>query len=137
MAGPYRPARLPRDEGMIVAVRAVRGAVQVERDDRQQILDAVAEMLSAVLERNQLTSDDLISVIFTATPDLHAAFPAHAVRALGISDVPLLCATELDVPHAMPRVLRMMAHVDTPKARSELQHVYLRGAAALRPDLPQ
>ena len=120
-----------------MAVRAVRGATQVEDDDRQQILDATTELFSAVLDTNGLTPEDLISVIFTATPDLKAEFPAYAARQMGIVDVPLLCATEIDVPGAMPRVLRLLAHVETARPRSELRHVYLRGAAALRSDLPR
>jgi chorismate mutase len=120
-----------------VAVRAVRGAIQLDQDDRDQILDGAAELLLAVLARNALTADNLISVIFTLTPDLSAEFPAYAARQLGMTDVPLLCATEISVPGAMPRVLRVMAHIDTERSRAEIHHVYLRGAAALRTDLPQ
>lgn len=120
-----------------MAVRAVRGAVQVDRDDRDEILEATTELLTEVLSRNALSPDDLISVIFTATPDLTAEFPAYAARMLGITDVPLLCAREIAVPGALPRVLRLLAHVDTPLTRKEVRHVYLRGAAALRTDLPQ
>lgn len=118
-------------------VRAVRGATQIDADDRQQILDATTELLQAVLDANQLSHDDLISVLFTATPDLTAEFPAYAARQMGIVDVPLLCAGEIDVPGAMPRVLRLMAHVETDRQRAEVRHVYLRGAAALRTDLPR
>ena len=118
-------------------VRAVRGATQVDADDRQQVLDAVTELLQAVLDKNDLDHDDLISVLFTATPDLTSEFPAYAARQMGIVDVPLLCATEIDVPGAMPRVLRLLAHVDTALARADVRHVYLRGAAALRTDLPR
>jgi chorismate mutase len=120
-----------------MAVRAVRGATQVDADDRDQVLGATTELLAEVLHRNGLSSDDLISVVFTATPDLHSEFPAYAARQMGITDVPLLCAAEIDVPGAMPRVLRLLAHVDTDRPRAELRHVYLRGAAALRTDLPQ
>lgn len=120
-----------------MAVRAVRGAIQVEEDDRAQVLDATTELLTEVLERNGLSSEDLISVIFTATPDLTSEFPAYAARQMGITDVPLLCASEIAVPGAMPRVLRLLAHVDTDRSRHDLRHVYLRGAAALRTDLPQ
>ena len=122
---------------MTLAVRAVRGAIQVDRDDRVDILDATTELLGEVLERNELAADDLISVIFTATPDLTAEFPAYAARQMGITDVPLLCASEIAVPGAMPRVLRLLAHVETDRTRHEVRHVYLRGAAALRTDLPQ
>lgn len=120
-----------------MTVRAVRGATQVDADDRDQILDATSELLAAVLERNGLRPDDLISVIFTATADLTADFPAYAVRRLGITDVPLLCAREIAVPGALPRVVRLLAHVETSRARGEIRHVYLRGAHALRTDLPQ
>jgi len=119
-----------------VAVRALRGAIQVEVDVREEVLLATTELLSAVLQRNGITADDLISVVFTATPDLRSEFPAYAARQMGITDVPLLCATEIDVPGAMPRVLRLLAHVETDLPRAELRHVYLRGAAGLRTDLP-
>lgn len=119
------------------AVRAIRGATQVDADERDLVLAAVAEMLQAVLSRNDVRPEDLISVIFTATPDLRSEFPAYAVRQLGITDVPLLCATEIDVPDAMPRVLRLLAHVETTRSRGEIRHAYLRGAVALRTDLQQ
>ena len=106
-------------------------------DDRDEVLSATRELVSTVLERNELSSEDLISILFTATPDLVSEFPALAARELGLGDVPLMCATEIAVPHALPRVLRLMAHVETPRPRSEVQHVYLRGAAALRRDIAQ
>ena len=118
-------------------VRAVRGAIQVDGDSREQILEGSAELVRAVLERNELAADDIISIVFTATPDLTAEFPAYAARLLGLTDVPLLCASEIAVPGALPRTLRLLAHVDTPRPRAELRHVYLRGAAALRTDLPR
>jgi chorismate mutase len=120
-----------------VAVRAVRGAIQVDADEREAILDATTELLREVLERNHLAAEDLISVVFTATPDLRSEFPAYAARQMGITDVPLLCAQEIDVPGAMPHVLRLLAHVDTELSRHDVRHVYLRGAAGLRTDLPQ
>jgi chorismate mutase len=120
-----------------VAVRAVRGAIQVDADDRDAIIEATAELVREVLDRNALSAGDLVSVVFTATPDLTAEFPAYAARAIGITDVPFLCATEIDVPGAMPRVVRLLAHVETERPRDELRHVYLRGAAALRTDLPR
>lgn len=120
-----------------MAVRAVRGAIQAGADDRDAIIEATAELVRAVLDRNALDPRDLISVVFTATPDLTAEFPAYAARAIGITDVPFLCATEIDVPGSMPRVVRLLAHVETDRPRDELRHVYLRGAAALRTDLPR
>lgn len=120
-----------------MAVRAVRGAIQVDRNDRDAVLEGTSELVRAVLDRNGLAPDELISVVFTATPDLTAEFPAYAARAIGITDVPLLCATEIDVPGAMPRVVRLLAHVETALRRDQIRHVYLRGAAALRSDLPR
>ena len=120
-----------------MAVRAIRGAIQVDADERELVLEGASELVSAVLERNELRRDDLISIVFTATPDLTSEFPAYAARLMGMTDVPLLCTTEIAVPGAMPRVLRVLVHVETGKPRAELRHPYLRGAAALRRDLPQ
>ncbi|WP_375476131.1 chorismate mutase [uncultured Jatrophihabitans sp.] len=120
-----------------MAVRAVRGAIQVEANDRELILQGTSELVTEVLRRNEIDPVDLISIVFTATPDLTADFPAYAARQLGLTDVPLLCTTEIAVPGAMPRVLRLMAHVETTRPRADIRHVYLRGAAALRTDLPQ
>ncbi|MHB8341441.1 MAG: chorismate mutase [Mycobacteriales bacterium] len=120
-----------------MAVRAVRGATQVAVDDREEILTAVAELLHELMTRNSITSIDVISAVFTATPDLRSEFPAYAARQAGLADVPLLCATEIDVVGAMPRVLRVLVHVETDLPRAAVRHVYLRGAAALRTDLPR
>jgi chorismate mutase len=120
-----------------VAVRAVRGAVQISGNDRDEILAGTTELVTEVMSRNELSTDDVISVLFTATPDLTTEFPALAARKLGFQEVPLLCASEIDVPGAMPRVVRLMMHIETSKPRSALQHVYLRGAAALRLDIAQ
>ena len=120
-----------------MSVRAVRGATQVEADDRGEILGAVAELVTAVLARNHIQPEALISVVFTATPDLRAEFPAYAARQAGIGDVPLLCATEIDVPGALPRTIRLLAHFETDRSRDDVRHVYLRGAASLRTDLPR
>jgi chorismate mutase len=118
-----------------VSVRAVRGATQLVSDTREEMLDRVAEMVTEVMTANQLDVDDFISVIFTATSDLVAEFPAYAARQLGFGEIPLLCARELEIDGSMPRVVRMMAHVETDLPRAEVTHVYLHGAAALRTDL--
>jgi chorismate mutase len=118
-----------------VAVRAVRGATQLERDEREHMLDRVAELVRDVMTSNGLDVDDFISVIFTATDDLVSEFPAYAARELGFGEVPLLCARELEIAGSMPRVVRMLAHVETDVPRAELTHCYLHGAAALRKDL--
>ncbi|HEY5989428.1 MAG TPA: chorismate mutase [Streptosporangiaceae bacterium] len=120
-----------------MAVRAIRGAVQVDANGRAAVLDATTELVTEVMTRNGLIPDEVISVVFTATPDLTAEFPALAARKIGFQDVPLLCATEIDVPGAMPRVVRLLMHVESDLPRRELQHVYLRGAAALRLDIAQ
>jgi len=119
-----------------VAVRALRGAIQVDANDRDMILEGIRELITELFARNEVDVDDAISIVFTATPDLTAEFPAYAARLLGFHDVPLLCAVEIDVPGAMPRVLRVLAHVETGRPRADLHHSYLRGAAALRRDLP-
>ena len=118
-----------------MTVRAVRGATQLEADDRDHLLDRVADMVREVMGSNDLEVDDFISIIFTATADLSSEFPAYAARQLGFVDVPLICARELEIEGSMPRVVRMMAHVDTELTRQEITHVYLHGAAALRRDL--
>ncbi|MEV0780146.1 chorismate mutase [Streptomyces sp. NPDC050433] len=118
-------------------VRAVRGAVQLERDEPGHMDEQVALLLTAILERNGLKADDLISIWFTATPDLHSDFPAAAARGIGIVDVPLICAQELDIEGAMPRVVRILAHIESDLPRSEIAHVYLGAAAALRKDIAQ
>ncbi|MEU6997862.1 chorismate mutase [Nonomuraea sp. NPDC046570] len=118
-------------------VRAIRGAIQVDANDRDVIIAGTTELVAEVMERNRLTTDDVISVLFTATPDLTAEFPALAARKLGFHEVPLICCTEIDVPGALPRVVRLMAHVETDRPRGEIQHVYLRGAVALRQDIAQ
>ena len=116
-------------------VRAIRGAVCLQRDDPQEMREAVAELLTAMLARNSVTTDEVVSVLLTSTPDLVSAFPALAARDCGFSEVPLMCAQEIDVQGALARVVRVMMHVDIDRPRVQIEHVYLRGAQALRPDL--
>ena len=118
-------------------IRAIRGATCLQCDDATEMADVVTELLLEVLSRNSIESEDLISVLFTATPDLHSAFPAAAARGVGLADVPLICAQEIDVVGAMEKVVRVMVQVQTTKCRSEIKHVYLRGAEALRQDIAQ
>jgi chorismate mutase len=118
-----------------VPVRAIRGATQLVSDSREEMLDRVAEMVTEVMAANRLEVDDFISVIFTATSDLVSEFPAYAARQLGFGEIPLLCARELEIDGSMPRVVRMLAHVETDLARADITHVYLHGAATLRTDL--
>src|SRR6201996_3474993 len=123
--------------GGFMTVRAVRGAIQVDSADRDAILKATAELVAQVMVGQDLTTDDVISVLFTSTPDLTAEFPALATRKIGFHEVPLMCASEINRPGAMPRVIRLMAHIETDRPRSAIQHVYLRGAVALRLDIAQ
>ena len=118
-------------------VRALRGATCLAADDRAEMHDAVVELLAEMFDRNGLSTDDLISIVFTATPDLHAEFPAAAARQLALGDVPLLCAQEIDVADAVPRVVRVLVHAETDLARADIVHIYLRGAEVLRQDLAQ
>ena len=120
-----------------MAVRAVRGATQVDRDEVADLHEATAELVTEVMTRNGLSTDDIISVFFTTTPDLRCDFPAHAARLIGFTDVPMMGAVECDVPGALPRIVRLMAHIETGKTRAQIQHVYLRGAVALRRDIAQ
>lgn len=118
-------------------VRALRGATRLSADDPAEMTEAVVELVGEMLARNSLDKADLISVIFTSTPDLVCMFPAAAARGIGLGDVPLICAQEIAVPGALSRVVRVMAHAEMDVPRSEVAHVYLRGAEALRQDLAQ
>ncbi|MCB0916241.1 MAG: chorismate mutase [Actinobacteria bacterium] len=115
-----------------MAVRAIRGATRLGQDSESEMAEAVVELLTAMIEGNELESDDLISVLFTATPDLRCAFPAAAARGMGLTDVPLMCAQELDIPGAMPFVIRVMMHAETDRPRATVWHPYLRGTDTLR-----
>lgn len=117
-------------------VRGVRGATTVEENSSEEILQATRELLSEILSRNALTDfSEIVSAIFTTTPDLNACFPAEAARALGMSQVPLLCASEIAVPHGMPKTVRILLHVNSDRTQAEMVHVYLREARKLRPDV--
>ncbi len=121
---------------MAPAVRALRGATTVDSDTPDQVSERVQTLVTGMLSRNQVSKDDLISIVFTATDDIHSMFPATAARACGLGDVPLLCARELDVEGGTPLTIRVLMHISTERARHELHHVYLEGAKGLRDDLP-
>jgi chorismate mutase len=118
------------------SVKALRGATTVEQDTAAQVTERVQELLTEMMDRNTLVEDDVISIIFTATADVVSTFPATAARGIGFGAVPLLCASEIPVPGAMPLCIRALLHVSTTRERSELRHVYLHGAKGLRDDLP-
>ena len=131
--GPGARGRL-MEECRRVRLRALRGAITVDRNDADAIVGATEELVHEVMERNELDAEDLVSCIFTCTNDLDAEFPALAARRLGLDRVPLLCAREIDVPGALPRVIRLLVHCYAEPA-SPARHVYLREAVALRRDL--
>lgn len=117
-------------------IRAIRGATTCELDSPEEISLVTRELLATILDRNGVDHDDVVSVIFTTSPDLVSSFPATAAREIGFGDIPLLCASEIAVPGAMARCVRVMMHVYSSRDRLELRHVYLRGAQSLRDDLP-
>ena len=117
-------------------VRALRGATTFDVDEEAHITERVAALIERILERNEVDKDDLVSILFTATDDLHSMFPAAAARAVGLGDVPLLCARELAIAGGTPRCIRVLMHLTTERSRAELRHVYLAGAEGLRDDLP-
>ena len=121
---------------MTPAVRALRGATTVDADTPEHIHERVGALVNEMLDRNAVDKDDLISVIFTATDDVTSMFPAAAARAVGLGDVPLLCARELAIDGGTPRCIRVLMHLTTERSRAELRHVYLAGAEGLRDDLP-
>ena len=120
-----------------MSIRAIRGATQVEANSEESIAEGTRELISALFEANGLGADSVISILFTATADLTAAFPAASVRSLGLEDTPLICAVEIDVPGALPRTIRAMVHVESSKAKGEISHIYLHGAKVLRRDIAQ
>jgi chorismate mutase len=118
-------------------LRALRGATTVDEDVEAHVHERVVELLDQMCERNGIDHEDVVSILFTATDDLHATFPAAGARKAGFGDVPLICARELDVHGATPRCLRVMMHLYTERSRTDLHHIYLHAAVALRDDLPE
>lgn len=122
---------------MTPRIRALRGATTLDADTREQVMERTGEMVRTLMERNGVAKADIVSLLFTATADIRSEFPAAAARAIGISDVPLLCSLELDVDGAVERCIRVMMHLYTEKEPADLRHVYLHGAQMLRLDLPR
>ncbi len=121
---------------MAMVLRALRGATTLDEDTGAQVNDRVRALISSMLEQNGIAHDDLVSVLFTATDDISSMFPATAARSLGLGDVPLICARELNVIGAVPRCIRVLVHFYTEHSRESLHHIYLEGARGLRDDLP-
>lgn len=120
---------------MQMNVRGIRGAITVDADDPQAIVAATKRLLTALIEQNEIELDDIASVLFSLTPDLRAVFPALGAREMGWVHVPMLHFTEIAVPGSLPRVIRVLMHVNTALTQTQIEHVYLDGARALRPDL--
>ncbi len=118
-------------------LQALRGATTCDADTKAEITDKTQQLVHELLTRNELAHDDLVSIIFTATEDLTAEFPATAARALGLGDIPLLCARELAIEGKLTKVIRVLVHCYTDRPRAELHHVYLGAARTLRDDLPE
>jgi chorismate mutase len=116
-------------------VRAVRGATTLDADTVEQLEARVPEVVQAMLDANDLRVDDVISIVFTATADVTAGFPASAARRLPLDDTPLLGAVELPVQGSLERCVRVLMHVESPRAKADIRHVFLHGAGSLRPDL--
>jgi len=117
-------------------VRAIRGATTVDADTVEDITERVVTLLGTIMERNGLVEEDIISILFTATEDIVATFPATAARSIGLGAVPLICARELAVEGSTPHCIRVMLHVESDRTRADIHHVYLEGARGLRDDLP-
>jgi len=118
-------------------VRALRGATTLDRDEREHLLERTQELIHAMLDRNELSEDDLVSIVFTATDDISSAYPAEAARVAGITHVPLLCARELDVEGGIERCIRLLVHAYSQRSVRDLRHPYLHAARQLRTDLPE
>ncbi|MCR4435575.1 MAG: chorismate mutase [Clostridiales bacterium] len=118
-----------------MGVRAIRGAVTVENNSASDIIGETKALLTKMAEKNRLVEEDIISIIFTMTEDLNAAFPAIAARQLGWNSAALMCMREIDVPGSLNKCIRVMMHINTDKTSKEINHVYLKDARVLRPDL--
>ncbi len=116
-------------------VRAARGAIAIARDEADSVLVSTERLLAEMLQRNEVAVEDIVSVLFTATDDLRSVFPAEAARNMGLGRVPLMCAREIPVEGAMPRVVRVLMHFYTALSADDVAHVYLDGAETLRDDL--
>lgn len=121
----------------MTSVRAIRGATQAAANTAEAVDVATKELLLEIMRENALSPDSVISVIFTVSPDLNAAFPASSAREVGFGEVPLLCGVEIDVPGALERTIRIMAHVESDRSKSEIAHIYLGAAKSLRRDIAQ
>lgn len=120
-----------------MSVRAIRGATQVASNTQEAIAAGTVELIREIIASNNLKAEEIISILFTASADLTASFPAAAIRSLGLTDTPLICAVEIAVPDSLSRTIRVMAHVESELSKSAITHIYLHGAKVLRADIAQ
>jgi len=122
-------------ELIVSKVRGIRGAIQVDQDNKESILRSTAELLEKMIKINEVDTQEIVSIFFTSTDDLNAEYPAYAAREMGLTEVPLLCSRELNISKAMARLIRILIHVNTNKTQNEIRHLYLGATKSLRPDL--
>jgi chorismate mutase len=134
VTAPTETALKAASSSLTIACRGVRGATTIESNTAEDILEATTDMLEALIKLNDIQPEDVVSAVFTTTPELTAAFPALAARKLGWTEVPLLCAHEMAVPGSLQGVIRILLHINSPRSAAEIRHVYLREARALRPE---
>ncbi|MBU1026687.1 MAG: chorismate mutase [Candidatus Margulisbacteria bacterium] len=115
-----------------MAIRGIRGAITVDNNNKEEIIEATQQLLAEVVKSNQLKEEDIASIIFSTTADLDAEFPAAAARQMGLNETPLMCTKEIDVPGSLAKCIRILLHVNTSKKQKEMKHIYLRGAVTLR-----
>jgi len=116
-------------------VRAIRGATTIEKNSVEDIMHETKNLLMEIVQANNINKEDIISVIFSTTKDINAAFPAKAAREIGWTDIPLMCTNEMDVPGSLEKCIRILMHINSDKSNSQLKHIYLKEARKLRPDL--
>ena len=116
-------------------VRGIRGAIDVPANTEDAIIEATHKLFKEIIFRNSISTEQIASIILSATTDLDATFPAKAIRSMGLTSIPLMCAQEINVPGAMNQVIRVLIHINTDKMQSEIIHCYLDKTAELRPDI--
>ncbi len=116
-------------------IRGIRGAIQIGENSKEEIMEKTKELIREIMRKNKVRNEDIVSFFFTVTKDINSEFPAYALREMGLSFVPALCATEIDVPGAMKRVIRVLMHVYTDLSQKEIKHQYMGNTKILRPDL--
>lgn len=115
--------------------RGIRGAITITENNETPIINGTVHLLTKMIEANQLSDTDIVSIFFSVTEDLNATFPARAARNMGLTDTPLLCFHEIRVPNGLSKCIRILMHVNTTTPKSHIKHIYLENAESLRPDI--